>query len=389
MVEKHLLMMQERIASFGARRVAVDSVSVFLHKIKDPQVAREKTFQLATIMQNVQAVGFFAIDIPYGTRQLSRFGVEETVVDGVILLSSTEEGLERQRYLEVYKLRNTSHAKGRHSMVIGDGGIHIYPRYSVAASLGASPQSVDPERRLPTGVPGLDAACGGGLLERSVTLVSGSAGIGKSTLGLQFIAAGLERGEPGLYVSLEEGAAQILAAAETLGLSLARAIEEERFELLYLSRDQIQASQFLAILADKIQSRGVRRLVLDGVSHIVPEGDVAEDLRQLLFALVVRFKNLGVTSLLTFETTSMYATGAITDHGFSPVADNILLLRYRRAGGEDHPTLSVVKTRGSAHDRGTYDFSIAEGGLRLGARVVEGPEDGAAASSRPTKRTRR
>ncbi|HZR10339.1 MAG TPA: ATPase domain-containing protein, partial [Myxococcales bacterium] len=94
LVEKHLLMMSERVRTLGARRVVIDSVSVFLHKIKDAQVAREKIFQLASIVQNAQAVGFFATDIPYGSNQISRFGVEETVVDGVVLLSSTEEGLE-------------------------------------------------------------------------------------------------------------------------------------------------------------------------------------------------------------------------------------------------------------------------------------------------------
>src|SRR5439155_668750 len=97
MVEAHLLMMRERVQALGARRVVVDSVSVFLHKVKDPQIAREKTFQLATIVQNAQAVGFFATDIPYGSSQLSRFGVEETVVDGVILLTSNEGPLRSSR----------------------------------------------------------------------------------------------------------------------------------------------------------------------------------------------------------------------------------------------------------------------------------------------------
>jgi circadian clock protein KaiC len=129
-VEKHLLMMRERVQALGAQRVAIDSVSVFLHKIKDPQVAREKTFQLASIVQNARAVGFFATDIPYGSTQISRFGVEETVVDGVLLLTSTEEGRERVRYLEVYKLRNTMHLHGRHHMAIGPEGLSIFPRYA-------------------------------------------------------------------------------------------------------------------------------------------------------------------------------------------------------------------------------------------------------------------
>ena len=389
MVEGHLLMMRERIEAFGARRVAVDSVSVFLYKIKDPQIVREKTFQLASIIQNSQAVGFFATDIPYGSRQLSRFGVEETVVDGVILLSSTEEGMERQRYLEVYKLRNTAHLKGRHSMAIGAGGITIFPRYNVEAELHQPPPSVDPSRRVPSGVAGFDALCRGGLIERSVTLVSGSSGIGKSTFGLQFIVEGARRKDPGLYVSLEEGPAQILKTAESLGLPLKKATDDGLVDIVYLSRPQVRANQFLAILTEKIQSMKIRRLVLDGASQMAAEGELPEDLRQLLFAMVARFKTLGVTTTITFEARSMYSTGTITDHGLSPVADNIVLLRYLRSSGEDRPTLSVVKTRGSDHDRATYYFSIAKGGIRTDERVENPTRDHRKSSPEAGARTKK
>ncbi len=124
-VEKHLLMMKDRIDKLGAKRIAVDSASVFVHKIKDPQAVREKIFQLATLVQMVQGIGFFATDIPYGTDKISRFGVEETVVDGIILLTSSEQGYRRERFLEIYKLRNTSHADGRHKMWIKNGGVTL------------------------------------------------------------------------------------------------------------------------------------------------------------------------------------------------------------------------------------------------------------------------
>jgi circadian clock protein KaiC len=133
MVEAHLLMMRERIEAMKARRVAVDSLSVFLHKITNPQLNREKTFQMASIVQNTQAVALLAADIPYGSGQISRFGVEETVVDGILLLTSTEEAFNRRRYLEVYKLRNTAHLAGRHGMSIGPGGIRITPRHQTDA----------------------------------------------------------------------------------------------------------------------------------------------------------------------------------------------------------------------------------------------------------------
>lgn len=127
LVEKHLLMMKDRIDSLKAKRVAIDSVSVFVHKIRDPQAVREKVFQLATLVQMAQGIGFFATDIPYGGNLISRFGVEETVVDGVILLTATESGQMRERFVEIYKLRNTAHVNGRHKLKIEYGGININP----------------------------------------------------------------------------------------------------------------------------------------------------------------------------------------------------------------------------------------------------------------------
>jgi circadian clock protein KaiC len=368
LVEKHLLMMQERIAASGARRVSVDSVSVFLHKVTNPQISREKIFQLASVIQNSDAVGLFATDIPYGSTQISRFGVEETVVDGIILLTSKEEGLERHRYLEVYKLRNTAHLKGRHIMTISEGGITVFPRYRVAAELPEAPAPVDLDRRLKSGVPGLDALCGGGLLTRSVTLVSGSAGIGKSTLALQFIAQGLEEGGAGLYVSVEEGPEQLLNTAAQMGLPLSAAVEAGRLEILYLSRERIRASQLLTVLADAIRDKKITRLVLDSVSHLDAAGPASDELRELLFVLMARCKSLGVTTLLTVESKAMYSTATVTDHGLSPIADNLIMLRYSQEEGERRRVLAVVKTRGSAHDLGTHHYELGDRGLVLGDR---------------------
>jgi circadian clock protein KaiC len=381
-VEEHLLMIRERVEKLRARRVAVDSVSVFLHKVRDPQIAREKVFQLASIVQNTQAVGFFATDIPYGSNQLSRFGVEETVVDGVILLTSAEEGFERRRYIDVYKLRNTAHLKGRHTMLIGPAGLTIFPRYENEASRNEPLPALSSNRRLATGVEGLDLLCGGGLLEKSVTLVSGSAGIGKTTLGLQFLLEGVKRKEPGLYIALEEGPEQLLNTAAGLGLPLEKALRSGLFEIVYMSGDQTRAGQFFTLLSDRILAQGTRRLVLDGLSHLIGSDAPLEEVLQVIQMVVARFKASGVTSLVTIESPSMFVVDSITERGYSPVTDNIIMLRYALLPGELSPTIAVVKTRGSSHDRGIYNFTIGNGGVRIGERVHS------AAVSRSRTRTR-
>lgn len=367
MIERHLLMMKDRIEAMHARRVAIDSVSVFMHKVTDPQLAREKIFQLCSVVQNAQAVGFFATDIPYGVDQLSRFGVEETVVDGIILLTSTEAEMSRERFIEIYKLRNTAHLQGRHTLTIGPEGITIFPRYDALPGSEKPPPALESSRRITSGVPGLDPLIGGGLLEGSVTLVSGSAGIGKTTFGLQFIAEGLKHKQPGLFVSFEESEEQLRKAAKDLGMSLGEA-SAGRAQVHYLASQHVRANQLVALLADKIAAQKTRRIVLDSVSHIMGLR-VGETISELLAALGTRFKALGVTTVLTHEASALYGTDTLTDRGFSAITDNLITLRYTDHFGEARAALSVIKTRRSAHDRGMHCYSINQGGIALEDRT--------------------
>ncbi|MDP3543765.1 MAG: ATPase domain-containing protein [Elusimicrobiota bacterium] len=366
-VEHDLEMMTATIAELGARRVVIDSLSVFLHKIEDAQAVRDKVFHIAALIQNAGAVGFLSTDVPYGADRISRFGVEETVVDGVIILSSLEEGLERQRYIEVYKLRNTAHLKGRHTMTIGKGGITVFPRYAVfehGLFLAPPPKAAE---RLSCGIPGLDKLLGDGLLEQSTTLVSGSSGIGKSTLALQFILEGARQGEPGLIVTLEEAPEEILVNADALDLPLRQAVKDGLVELVYLPPTHIRSSQFLSVLTDKVRTRKARRLVLDSTTHIATSGMRPDDVRELLYELIVTFRALGVTSVFTLESDSLYSMDFnADDRGFSPLADNIVVLRYAPQDSRMASSLRVIKTRGSTHDNALHTFKIARGGFSIG-----------------------
>jgi circadian clock protein KaiC len=365
LVEQHLLMMAERIERAKARRVAVDSLSVFLHRVDDPRICREKTFHLASIVHNAGAVGLFATDIPYGSTQISRFGVEETVVDGILLLTSTEERYERERYVEVYKLRGTAHSKGRHNMVIGKAGLEVYPRAALESDLAAIPEPVEP-RRLTTGVSGLDALVGGGLLRGSATLLSGDTGCGKTTAALQFVTEGASRGEPGLFVAFEESKVELVESAAGLRMPLAAAVEDGMVHIVSLSRGHVRANQLLTILTDKIRVHGARRVSLDSASYILKEGLPPLDARRVLRGLIARFKALGVTSLVTLEAQS----GAPPEPSdlFS-LLDNVIVLRQAWSVGLIRPTLTVLKTRASAHDFGEHYLAFADGGLSVDERV--------------------
>jgi circadian clock protein KaiC len=184
-------------------------------------------------------------------------------------------------------------------------------------------------------------------------------------LGIQFILEGATRKEPGLIFTLEESPEQLETAASALGMPLRKWIEKGLVEVVYLSRGHVRSAQFLTVLGDKIRTLKARRVVLDGIPHIEHQTTAGNELRQLLNSLVARFKLLDATSLLTAESRSLYFGRQFTEGGFSPVADNLLLLRYIPIDGELVPAIRIVKTRGSAHERGTYPFSLGEGGGRI------------------------
>lgn len=370
MVEHDLFMMETRIAASKSVRVMVDSFTAFVRKLKDEHFVRDKVFQLSSIVQNAGAVAFLCTDIPYGSPLISRFGVEETVVDGVLLLTASEEGLERERYLEVYKVRNTEHLKGRHSMTIETGGIKIFPRYRTQDLEKIKPPPAKIARRLSCGVAGLDSLLGSGLMDGSMTLVSGSSGIGKTTLSLQFILAGALKGETGLYVTMEEAPEELLANAAALGLPLKKAFDDGLVDIFYLPPTHIRSTQLLTLLTDKIKKNKIRRLVLDSTTHIVASGMSQDDVRELLYDMVVRFRALGVTSVFTLESDLMFSTDSSTDtyRGFAPMADNVIVLRYV-PGVTMTSSLMVVKTRGSAHISTPHTFRIGHGGVNIGTTI--------------------
>ena len=70
--------------------------------------------------------------------------------------------------------------------------------------------------RISTGIPGLDPLIEGGFLENSVNLVTGETGTGKTIFCAQFLWDGLQKGDSGLYITLEERPEDIKAVTKIL-----------------------------------------------------------------------------------------------------------------------------------------------------------------------------
>jgi circadian clock protein KaiC len=211
-----------------------------------------------------------------------------------------------------------------------------------------------PAGRLSTGVAGLDAMVGGGFLPGDATLVAGSPGTGKTTLGLHFLAAGVQAGEPGVFVTFEYLPQQIYRDALKKGWPLQQWEAENKARLVCTTPDILLADvdQKETILDGLIRDLGAKRLVIDSMSHFEFHAPGNGDLRERLAGLVNHLRLLKVTTLMTHEIAQIVGpTVTLSNYGLEFLADNLIILRYVELGGEMQKACNVLKFRGGAHDR--------------------------------------
>jgi circadian clock protein KaiC len=228
--------------------------------------------------------------------------------------------------------------------------------------------------KTPTGISGLDQITGGGLPQGRVTLVAGSAGAGKTLLGLNFLVAGArEYGEPGVLMTFEESAEKVTENVRSLGFDLD---ELQRTGLLVMLAFQVDPSEIVAsgdfnfepifaILADAIDQVGAKRVVLDTIEVIF--GAFGDDaiVRSELIRLVRWLDDRGVTVILTGERGNSSANG-LTRHGIEEyVTDCVIVLDHRVTAEISTRRLRVVKYRGSAHGTNEYPFLISARGFTV------------------------
>ncbi len=118
-------MIKSKITQFGAKRVVIDSTSVFGMIFKDKHELRKRLYELIKILKETDAVILMTTEIQEDMKALSRFGVEEFVVDGVIVLYYTNIGTETFGNMEVRKMRRTEHKHGIFPTKITKNGIEV------------------------------------------------------------------------------------------------------------------------------------------------------------------------------------------------------------------------------------------------------------------------
>ncbi|MFB6172317.1 MAG: KaiC domain-containing protein [Haloarculaceae archaeon] len=221
--------------------------------------------------------------------------------------------------------------------------------------------------RIDLGIEGLDEMIQGGVPERSLMVVMGAAGTGKTTFGLQFLQHALERGERGVYITLEEDHDDIVDTATEKEWPFDEYAADEQLAIVDL--DPIEMANSLASIQNElprlVKEFGATRLVLDSVSLLEMMYDRQAERRTEVFDFTRALKRAGVTTMLTSE--------AAEDNPYSSrhgiieyLTDGVFVLQYVRSEfRETRLAVEIQKIRDANHSRETKPYEITSEGLSV------------------------
>ena len=223
--------------------------------------------------------------------------------------------------------------------------------------------------KVETGIPGFDAITMGGIPRRRATVLAGQAGSGKTVFAAHFLAEGVRRGQPGVFVTLEEPAADLRANMATLGWDAREWEAAGDFAIVDASpliRDDGALASYnfdtlAAQIGHAVDVTGAERLVLDSLNTVLAFEDNIAMARQRLRRLISSLRGMGLTILLTVETPDDPGV-TLSRFGIEEfVADSVVLLRHLHEGKVRRRTVEVLKMRGAMHRKGDFGFTVLPG----------------------------
>lgn len=233
------------------------------------------------------------------------------------------------------------------------------------------PAAHNPLEKCATGIKGFDQITEGGLPKNRITLVCGSAGSGKTLLGIDFVINGaIKYDEPGVFMSFEETEEELYRDVASLNLNLKQLVLEKKIllEHVLLERRDIQEIDFnleglLIRLEHAVDSIGAKRVVLDSIESLFAGLTDPGVLRLEVKRLFRWLKEKKVTTFITGEPGQ---GGSYTRHGLEEyISDCIIFLDNRVREQISIRRIRIIKYRGSNHGTNEYPFVIDSDGLSV------------------------
>ena len=291
----------------------------------------------------------------------------QSIVHGVIMLEqlNPEYGTERRR-LRVHKYRGCAFRGGYHDYAIRMGGIEVYPRL-VAADYRTNAV----RQKLESGIPEIDTLLGGGIEQGTSTLIVGAAGTGKSTLGAQFAAAAAARGEKSALYVFDESPVTLANRAADLGVALQPGIESGLVKVRQVDPAELSPGEFTHAIRVAVERDNVRLVVIDSLNGYLNAMPEERFLSVQLHELLTYLGQRNVATILVCAHSGLLGANMSSPIDASYLADAVVLLRYFENRGEVRQALSVMKKRGSRHERTIREFGFDSGRIFVGSALKE------------------
>ena len=227
------------------------------------------------------------------------------------------------------------------------------------------PETSVEEERVPSGIEGLDELIDGGFERNSVILVCGDAGSGKTTLTLQFLYNGATQyGEPGIFITFEEGKESIYKHALQYGWDL-KALEDKGLFAFVEYKPQ-QIAEIIrggsSTVKDTIDSIGAKRIGIDSLTSYSMLFKTAYEGREAVLALFNRLRDWECTSMIASEIILQFGSRR-GEAGVEFLSDAVLLLYYARQQDMKVRALEILKMRGTRHSDKICPFKFGEKGI--------------------------
>ncbi|HEX8251733.1 MAG TPA: ATPase domain-containing protein [Thermoanaerobaculia bacterium] len=288
------------------------------------------------------------------------------LAEGVIVLcaSAPMYGNTRRR-LEVRKMRGVSFRGGFHDFTIEKGGLTVFPRLSAGEHKAAQHEGL-----ILSGIPEMDALVGGGLERGTTTMIMGPAGVGKSSLALQFATAAATAGERVAFFIFEEHRSVFLKRAASLGFDVPTHINSGHILVHQIDPAEMSAGEFAYAIRKSVEQEESSVIIIDSLNGYFNAMPEEHFLTLHLHELLSYLAEAAVTTILIVS-----QHGAL-GHVSSPVdvsylADAVILLRYYETRGAFRRAISMLKKRTSVHEQSVRDYQLTAKGVRVGNVLEE------------------
>lgn len=348
------------IRKVNAQRVALDSLGAIFARFSDFSVVRSELFRIVSALKKMGVTAIMTAERTEEYGNIARFGVEEFVADNVIIFRNVLEGEKRRRTIEILKFRGTTHQKGEYPFtIIPHQGIVVIPLSAIELKQKSS------DVRITSGNPDLDHMCGGGFFRDSIILVSGATGTGKTLMATEFMSAGASPHERCLLFAFEESREQLVRNAIGWGVDFNQMESEGRLKVVALYPEVAGLEDHLIMMKDMIDAYRPTRVAVDSLSAL-ERVSTTRGFREFVIGLTSYIKHKEIGGLFTATTPTLLGGTSSTEAHISTITDSIILLRYVETYGEMRRGITVLKMRGSMHDKDIREFSIDGQGMHIG-----------------------